>query len=58
MRGRFTSGLIAGGIIGAALSMAISPNMSSRTRRRMMRTSRSLIRRSGHVIGDIIDMMR
>ncbi len=59
MHNSFTKGLIVGGFIGASISaMMNSDMMSSRNKKRMMRNSRSLIRKSGHVIGDVVDLFR
>lgn len=59
MHSNFTKGLIVGGIIGASMSMMMkSDYMNPRTKRRMMRTGRTLLKRSGGVIGDVIDIFR
>lgn len=59
MQRNFTRGFIVGGIIGASVSMMMNTDMmKNSTRRRMMRNSRSFLRRSGSVIGDVVDMFR
>ncbi|MCR4435407.1 MAG: YtxH domain-containing protein [Clostridiales bacterium] len=59
MHSGFTRGLIIGGLIGASFSMMMGPDMMrGRTRRKMMRTGRKLLRRSGSVVGDIVDLIR
>lgn len=59
MRGGFAKGLVIGGVIGATVSMMMDPKMmKSRTRRRLMRNGRSIIRKSGHIISDLVDVFR
>jgi gas vesicle protein len=59
MQGGFTKGLIVGGIIGASVSMAMGPDMmKNRTRKRMMKQGRSFLRRSGNIVGDVLDVFR
>jgi len=59
MRSGFTKGLIVGGIIAASVSAVMSSDMmNGKSRRRMMKNGRSFIRRSGSVIGDVVDMFR
>ena len=51
---KFTSGLIAGGILGAAgLAVAMS---DKRNRRYMMREGRKAIRKAGHMVENVTDM--
>lgn len=58
MRGGFTSGLIAGTIIGAAMVTLMNPEMNMRGRKRMMRSGRHFIRNTSHLVGNVIDMFR
>ena len=58
MQNGFTRGLLVGGIIGASIMMMNPDFMSSRNKRRMMRTGRNLLRRSGSMVGDIMDVFR
>lgn len=60
MRGNgFTKGFLIGGVIGAAVSMVMEPDMlKSKSRRRMAKNGRQLLRKSGHVISDVIDLIR
>ncbi|HHV60043.1 MAG TPA: YtxH domain-containing protein [Clostridiaceae bacterium] len=58
MRNNFTRGLILGGIIGATVSMAVGPEMNARTRKRWIKNGRYLLRRSGTIVNDIVDMFR
>lgn len=59
MRSGFTKGLVVGGIIGASVSMMMNSDMMKpRTRRRMMRTGRTILKRSGGIIGDVVDIFR
>ncbi len=59
MRGGFTRGLVLGGLIGASIGMIKNSDMMRpRSRRRMMRAGRSMVRRTSHAIGDMIDLLR
>jgi len=59
MNGRFAKGVIVGSIIGASISMMMDPDMmKARNRRRMIRNGRNFIRKSGHIINDIVDVFR
>jgi len=57
--GGFTKGLIIGGLIGTSIGMMMGPDMmKSRTRKKLMRNGRNMIRRSGNLISDVIEMIR
>lgn len=57
MRNGFTTGLIVGGMIGASVSMMMSTDMmKSRNKRKMMKTGRNLVRKTSHLIGDVVDL--
>lgn len=59
MNSRFTKGLMLGSIVGASLGMMMKTDMiSSRSKRRAMRTGKRFIRNSSHVIGNVVDMFR
>lgn len=59
MHGNFTRGLIVGGIIGASVSMMMNPDvMKNSTRKRIMRTSKNFLRRSGGILGDVVEIFR
>lgn len=59
MQNGFTRGLIVGSIIGASVSMMMNPDMMrNSTRKRLMRNSRNLLRRSGGILGDVVEMFR
>lgn len=59
MENGFIKGLVVGGLIGASVSMMMEPGiMSGRNKRRMMKTGRNLLRRSGSFIGDVVDIFR
>jgi len=58
MRG-FTRGMIVGGLIGASVSMmANSEMLSGRSKNKMMRSGKQFLRKSGHIVGDVVDMFR
>ncbi|HHW48937.1 MAG TPA: YtxH domain-containing protein [Clostridiaceae bacterium] len=57
--GGFRKGLIIGGLIGASIGMMMGPEvMNSRTRKKMMRSGRNMLRRSGNIISDVIELFR
>ena len=59
MRNGFTTGLIVGSMIGASVSMMVSPEMmKSRNRKKMIKAGRNFIRKSGSLIGDVVDLFR
>ncbi|NLD48816.1 MAG: YtxH domain-containing protein [Clostridiaceae bacterium] len=59
MRSNFTRGLIIGGIIGASVSMAMNSDMmNGRSGRKMKRNSMDLMRKSGSLISDVIELFR
>lgn len=55
----FTKGLVIGSLVGASMSMMMNADMiSGRSRRRMMKTGRNFLRKSGNLISDVIGMFR
>jgi len=55
----FARGLIIGGIIGATISaMANSDMMGRGGRRRISRSGRNILRKSGNLVEDVIDLFR
>jgi hypothetical protein len=55
----FKKGLIIGSIIGASISMVSSNGMmNGKNRRKMMKTGRVMLRRTGNMINDIVDVFR
>lgn len=59
MHSGFTKGLVVGGIIGASLSVLMNSDyMNPRTKRKMMRTGRTILKRSGGILGDVVDIFR
>ena len=65
MRRGFLSGMIAGGLIGAAIGMMLAPQVSTDTRERIVsggqglsRTAQRLFRRSRDGVEDIIDDLK
>ncbi|HEX9061640.1 MAG TPA: YtxH domain-containing protein [Clostridia bacterium] len=58
-RNGFARGLIVGGMLGASLSMMMNPDtMRGRSRRRIMRGGKGILRRSGSLLGDVIGFMK
>lgn len=59
MHSGFKRGLVIGSIIGASVSMMMHTDaMRPNTRKRMMKTGRAILRRSGGIIGDVVDIFR
>lgn len=58
MSGGFTKGLIIGSIIGASVVMMNPDMMKGRNKKKMMRTGRAFLRKSGSLIGDIVEIFR
>ncbi|HHV28009.1 YtxH domain-containing protein [Acetivibrio mesophilus] len=60
MRNNFTRGLIIGGILGASVGMAMNSDsmMSNRTRRKMRRKGMDLVKKSGTLISDMVELFR
>jgi hypothetical protein len=59
MYGRFTKGLIIGGLIGASISVLTNSDIvDAKMRRNMIKSGKQICRRSRHAFGDIIDLLR
>lgn len=59
MNNGFARGLLVGSLIGASLGKMMSSDvMNNKNKRRMMRTGRTLMRRSGNILGDVVDLFR
>lgn len=59
MQNGFVKGVMVGGIIAASVSMMMNSEMvKPRTKKRLMRNGRSLLRKSSNIIGDVADMFR
>lgn len=60
MNGGFTRGLVVGSIIGASVSMIMNNDrmVRSRARKKMLRTGKMLLRKSGGIISDVVDVFR
>lgn len=59
MRGSFTKGLIMGSVIGASVSMVVNSDMiNGKSKRKMKKSGAELIRKSGSIVGDVIDLFR
>lgn len=59
MRSNFTRGLLVGGLVGASVSMMMnSDRLKGRNRKRLVRNGRSLLRKSGNIVGDVVDLFR
>ncbi len=59
MRNGFTNGMLVGGIVGATMSMIINHDIDvNKTRKRIMRTGKSMFKKSRRLVTDIAGMMR
>jgi len=59
VQNNFTKGMLIGSIIGASISMMMnSEMMNPKARKRMMKTGRTFLKRSGGIIGDVVDIFR
>lgn len=59
MRSGFTRGIVIGSIIGASVSVMMNPDMmKGRNRKKMMKSGRNMIRKSGRLIGDVVNLFR
>lgn len=60
VKNNFTRGLIVGGIIGASVGMVMNSDtmMSNRSRRKMRNKGMDLMRKSGTLIGDVVELFR
>lgn len=59
MQNGFVKGVVIGGIVAASVSMMMNSEMiKPRSKRRMMRSGKSFLRRSSNIIGDMADMFR
>lgn len=54
----FTKGILIGGVIGASIALIKPTVMDQRGRKRMMKNSKSLVRRSSGVISDVLNIIR
>jgi gas vesicle protein len=59
MQRGFVKGVMVGGIIAASVGMMLNSDMMKPgTKRRVMKSGRSLLRRSSNIISDVADMFR
>lgn len=59
MRNGFMKGMMVGGIVAASIGfMMNSDMMSGRTKRKMIRGGKNLLRKTGSVISDVADLFR
>ena len=59
MNNGFTKGIIIGSIIGATVSAMMDQGiMRGKNRKKIMRTGRNFFRKSGNIIGDVVEMFR
>ena len=57
--GSFTRGLVLGSVIGASMSMMMNTDMmNTRKKKRMMKSGRNLLRKSGNIIVDVVDLLK
>lgn len=60
MRNGFVKGMMVGGIMAASVGLIMNSEMvmSSRTKKRMVRGGRNLLRKSTNIISDVADLFR
>jgi hypothetical protein len=59
MRSSFTRGLIVGSVIGTSIGMMVEPGiMNSKKGRKMMKSGRTFMRKTGNLIGDVVEIFR
>lgn len=58
MKNGFTSGMLIGGIVGATVSMIANHDIDvHKTKKRMMRMGKNMVKKSRRIVSDISDMM-
>lgn len=57
MKNGFTTGMVLGGVIGAAIGMATSDKNTNGSRKRVMRRGRTMLRRAGSMMSNMADFM-
>ncbi len=59
MRQGFTSGMIIGSVVGATMGMFVGADQNvAKTKKKMMRSGRTMVRKSGKLMTDVVDMFR
>jgi hypothetical protein len=59
MRGGFAKGMVFGGIVGAVMSMVMNNDIDvNRTKRRIMRIGKSILKRKRKLVASLAGMMR
>jgi gas vesicle protein len=60
MRNGFVKGVMIGGMVAASVGLMMNSDMlmSNRTKKRMMRSGKHLLRKSSNIIGDVADLFR
>lgn len=60
MRNGFVKGVMLGGIVAASVGLIMNSDMmmSGRTKKRVMRGGRNLLRKSSNIISDVADLFR
>ncbi len=59
MRNTFVKGMMVGGIVAASVGLVMNTDMmSGRTKKRMIKGGRNLLRKSSGIIGDVADLFR
>ncbi|MBP7177119.1 MAG: hypothetical protein KBA53_13010 [Thermoclostridium sp.] len=58
MKNGFTSGMLIGGIVGATVSMIANHDIDvHKTKKRMMRMGKNMVKKSRRIVSDISGMM-
>lgn len=55
----FAKGVVIGGLIGASISILTNPEIvDPHMRKKMIKSGRKIMRKSNHVLGDMVHMFR
>ncbi len=56
---KFAKGMLIGGLIGASISVLTNPEIvDPRTRKRLIKSGKKIVRRSGNVFEDMVHMFK
>lgn len=56
---KFAKGILIGGLIGASISVLTNPDIvDPHMRRRLIKSGKKIVRRSGNVFGDMVHMFK
>ncbi len=53
----FTSGMLLGSVVGATMGM-LAGDSNMRTRRKMMKSGKNMVRKTGRLVADMVELFR